>query len=191
MTPQRAANTLYEMWRNATPDERPEIERKLFAAVRRHAQAVVIMKLAENSPDLVVNIAGDAIAQLARGQFREDSLFSTWVQGIAKRKIGEELRGRTRRRRVIDDRISVDALEERDEEEDEGQYRPRRQANVPNFDANILLDQVLLPRDKELASLKHEGFSSKEIAARIGISEEAVNSRWRRLKQKKSALDDH
>jgi RNA polymerase sigma factor (sigma-70 family) len=190
MTPQRAENALYEVWHSSTTEQRHDVERRLFAAVTRHAKAVVFIKLQEKAPDLVANIAGDALRQLARGQFRGACLFSTWVQAIALRKINEEIRRRTRQRRVIDDRTSVDDLEKWTtvdlEEGGEGvAYRSRQQIKLPNFDAKILLDQVLSHEDKELVGLKHEGLSSEEIAAKIGISKEAVNSRWRRLKQKK------
>lgn len=186
MTPQNAENALYEKWRDASPEERPAIERTLLAVVSKHAQKVISLELAEDAPDLVANIAGDAIQQLVRGRFRGECLFSTWTHEIARRKIREELRRRTRQRKVIDDRTTVDALEEKDAEEDDGGYRPRQQIRQPNFDPPILLDQVLSdqmlsPNDRKLARLKLEGLASEEIGVKLRITHEAVDSRWRRL----------
>jgi RNA polymerase sigma factor (sigma-70 family) len=185
MTP-HAEDVLYEKWRNASPEERPEIEGKLFALVSRHAQAVISLKLAEDAADLVANIAGDAIGQLSRGKFREEALFSTWVHEIALRKVDEELRRRIRQRKVIDDRTTVDAVEDHDQEDQEqtAHYRPKQEIRHPNFDVRILLGQVLCPREAELARLKDEGLTSQDIGIKMGISHEAVDSRWRRLQKK-------
>lgn len=180
MTPQNAENALYEKWRDASPEERPEIERTLLAVVRKHAQKVISLELAEDAPDLAANIAGDAISQLVRGQFNEQCLFSTWAHSIALHKIWEELRRRTRQRKVVDDRTSLDGVEEKDEE---ARYRPRQQIEQPNFDAKILLEQVLSPKDRELARLKYEGLTSRQIGASLRIHPDAIDSRWSRLKK--------
>lgn len=48
-------------------------------------------------------------------------------------------------------------------------YRRRQQIRVSDFDAKILLDQVLSPERAELARLKHEGLTSKEIGHKLGV----------------------
>jgi DNA-directed RNA polymerase specialized sigma24 family protein len=95
-------NELYEQWRGASADERPEIERQLLPVVKNLARAVVI-KLLQNScpPHLVGETASDIIRSLP--SFRGDSKFSTWAYAIAEKKTKMELRSRIRSRKVFDE----------------------------------------------------------------------------------------
>ncbi len=175
-------NELYEEWWNTPEDQRPDVERRLFAAVRPHAQAVLWEKLGENNPDLTHDIVVAVVNQLA--DFRRECKFSTWVHEIASRKADEELRKRMRRRKVFDETKEV--LDERHAEEGEvaNAVYP---SETPDFDSPIEFDQLCAKLPQEDAALlryKNEGLSSEEIAAKMGIGQEAVDSRWARLKSK-------
>jgi RNA polymerase sigma factor (sigma-70 family) len=137
--------------------------------------------MGERNPDLVHEIAKAAVRDL--GSFRGASRFSTWVQGIAEKKIKAELRGRIRRRRVIDDRVRVDVAET---EEDE---HPRwKHARIePDLESPITLDQfakVLSAQEKRLLLGMLEGKDRNELAQELRIGSEAVDSRRRRLTNK-------
>jgi RNA polymerase sigma factor (sigma-70 family) len=75
--------------------------KQLFNAVLKHARAIIWKRLHENDyelEDLAYDITSEAIKNLSLGRFDERSKFSTYVQGIAKNKINEELETRITRR---------------------------------------------------------------------------------------------
>ena len=172
-------NELYEQWRGAAEGERCDLETRLFQKVLRHAKAVVWIGLHERNPDLAQDIALAVLRNLSG--FRGDSKFSTWVQAIAERKVDEELRKRIRRRNVFDERKVV--VTNPEEEEVVGAVHP---TELPDFDSGIAFGEICrrLPTEEDamLLRCKRDGMSSVEIAARMGISQEAVDSRWARLK---------
>lgn len=163
---------LYDRWAQAPPEERSEIERQLVHEVQKHARKVIWLKLEEENPDLVQEIAAGA---MRLDRFSGGSKFSTWVHGIAKNQIKEELRSRKRRRRVIDENIEFD-------EENEAFA-----AEPPDQDVGIALDQLgegLSEAEAAVFEAMVEGKDQNEIAAELGIGAEAVDSRRRRLKEK-------
>jgi RNA polymerase sigma factor (sigma-70 family) len=164
-----------------------ELETKLASRVARHARAVVWEKLKEDQPELVQDVASAVMTRLR--DFRSDRgcKFSTWVHGIAKRKVYEEIRRRRRERKVFDKTIEV-VPESRIELDGESsnQLREVVPTTPPNSDA-IVFGQFFatLPRkDAALLRYKYEGLTSKEIAEKMGTGIDAVDCRWARLKQK-------
>ena len=186
-------NELYEEWCAAT--DRRDVEKRLYNAVSRHATAVVLEKFPEGHRDLPHDIASAVIGRLE--EFRQGSKFSTWVHAIAVRKTDEALRKLVRKRKVFDETkvVVADAREKTEQEGgDEEEMRNRVSAvSRPDFDSSIALDQIcsrLPEEDAALVGYKREGLTSPEIAAKLGTTQEAVESRWARLtsrqKKKKS-----
>jgi RNA polymerase sigma factor (sigma-70 family) len=173
-------NELYEKWRNSTGAERSELEGRLFHAVVRHAQAVVWTSLREWNPDLAQEIALAAFRNLPR--FRGDSKFSTWVHAIGRNKVRELLRNRTRWRKIF----AQSPVFERQDKEREHDSNPLEFAGkMPDFETQILVDELcegLNRRDAILFRCKCEKMSSDEIATILGMTTEAVDSCWARLK---------
>jgi RNA polymerase sigma factor (sigma-70 family) len=180
-------NELYEEWRAAT--DRQDVEQRLYSAVSRHATAVVLEKFPEGHRELPHDIASAVIGRL--GKFRQGSKFSTWVHAIAVRKTDEALRKLVRKKKIFDETkvVVADAGEKTEQEDgDEEEMRNRVSAVTrPDFDSSIALDQLsnhLPEEDAALVRYKREGLTSAEIATRLGTTQEAVESRWERLKSR-------
>jgi len=165
---------LYAQWRHAPGADKPDLEEKLFNEVLKHDTAVIWGKLGESNHDLAHDIASDTIKNL--GKFREQSKFSTWVQGIAKKKILHELRTRVRRRRVFD--------EQADYEKELGKRKLDASGDI---EASILLEGIrrgLTSNEGLLLDAMIERLNTAEIAEKFGISEDAAESRQRLLRKK-------
>ena len=102
-------NDVYRKWLEAPGPRYAHLEAKLASRVSRHAQAVVWEKLQEHQPELVQDIATATAIMIRLRDFRSDRdcKFSTWVHGIAERKVYEEIRKRRRERMVFDKTIEV------------------------------------------------------------------------------------
>jgi RNA polymerase sigma factor (sigma-70 family) len=177
-------NELYAKWREASEVEKQELEKPLFNAIRKHASAVIWNSLREYNPELAYTVASDVIASLSK--FGHRSKFSTWVQGIAKKKINEYLRKTTRRRRVFDDRADY-------EKELEKEVPSKTFAKLSSFEtlddlnARFLLNDLkkgLKAQDRVLLDNMLEGRDTAELAEKLGISLDAAESRCRRLRMK-------
>ena len=182
-----AENKLYAKWLEAEPADRGDIEAKLYAAVKRHAQAVLWNKLDEAPDDLVASVAEAVITQLPK--FQGKSKFSTWVQGIAQRKTKQYIRGKVRARKVFDEYTAVVESTAAGESEDENSLDRRigviTPSVSPQVEGEIAVKQFRESLSKEDATLlqhKEQGLASKDIAERTGSTVEAVDSRWARLK---------
>jgi RNA polymerase sigma factor (sigma-70 family) len=147
---------LYDRWTQASPEERPEIERQLYPKLMKHARAVVWMELEEENPDLVQEIVA---AAMRLDRFAGKSKFSTWVQGIAKNQIKEELRSRTRRRRVIDENVEFD------EEGEIVGWEPLDHTIDMTLEE---LGEGLSDEEKVLYNAMLDGKEQNEIAAELG-----------------------
>ena len=123
-----------------------------------------------------------AKAALNVDRFKEESRFSTWVQAIASRKCWEELRRRTRRRAVFD------AWPEPDDEDDDFQIADdRAEENFARVDVTVSVEQLaedLNPEEEQLLMMVLDGLDQNVIAARLGITPHAAESRRRRLRGK-------
>lgn len=177
-------NELFQQWLEADPASRGDIEPKLYAAVKRHAQAVLWKQLNEPTPDLLDEVANAVMTQLA--EFRRDSKFSTWVEGIARRKAKQYIRGRVRARRVFDERVAVVESHSTDDY-GEPHVREVTPSVVPTLDSEISAQQFrkgLSTEDAAVLRGKEEGMNSKDVAKAAGTTVEAVDSRRARLKRK-------
>jgi RNA polymerase sigma factor (sigma-70 family) len=174
-------NELYAKWLEADPAERRDVEAKLHAAVKRHAQAVLWNKLKEAPADLVDAIAVAVMTQLEK--FRRGCKFSTWVDEIARRKAKEYIRGKVRARKVFDEYVAV-------VENDRDDYLKPRVGEIvpsvsPESEGKTAVQQFvesLSSEDRALLLNKFKGLKSKEIAEAMRTTVEAVDSRWASLK---------
>jgi len=164
-------NALYADWQKASDEEKSRLEFPLYSAIREHAKSLILKSLGKDDPDLEHEIGVAAISGLSN--FLGKSKFSTWVQRIALNKINQELRTRERHRKVFaesDDAhepISNDTQEHLDE-----QFRLAALTKGLTSDELTLLDGEL------------HGMSRREVAETLGITVNAAESRWRRLKDK-------
>ncbi len=165
-------DALYEEWKIASEEQRRPLEDRLCAAIKQHAETVVWTKLHENNPDLVQEIISAAVHGM--GIFREQSQFSTWVEAIARNKVKQKLRARTRRRKVFDENAQL-------EEE-------KLLAGLePDFHSSIELSWLsrgLNRRERQVLQCMVEGLDQRDIAKRLGISPDAAEGARRRLRQK-------
>lgn len=178
-------NELYERWLATEPGNRGDIEERLYAAVRRHAQAVLWNQLNEPTPELADDVVNAVMIQLRK--FRRDSKFSTWVEGIARLKAKQYIRGKVAARRVFDEYMAV--VEDNPANDDYGKSRVGQVTPIvlPQFDTAISARQLresLGAEDAIFLQQKAEGLQSKEIAEATGSTVEAVDSRWARLKRR-------
>jgi RNA polymerase sigma-70 factor (ECF subfamily) len=172
-------NELYKKWQDTDEKDRGQVEGPLSNALSKHAQAVVSEKLRESDPDLVQDVVVAVFQHLDR--FRGHSQFTTWVHSIAQNKITDSVRRRVRRRQVFDDRKVVSDAPPLSGEADV--VCPTERPDDP--DSRIAFTALLDGLSQEsalLLSSKAEGFTSGEIGMKLGISAEAVDSRWARLK---------
>jgi RNA polymerase sigma factor (sigma-70 family) len=177
-------NELYEKWRNARGMEQETLREKLYHAVKRHAAAIVWKKFPEGYWDVPNDIAANVICKL--DTFRGRCKFSTWVHEISKRNTDEAIRKLIRSKAVFDRTKVV----EEDETDADGSEKARNRVYAtvrPDFDRPIAFKEFCKHLSKNHAALllyKLSGSRSKEIAMKMGISQEAVDSKWARLKRK-------
>ena len=169
-----AENELYEKWRDPSGTERESVDARLFDAVAGHAQAVVWQKLHESNPDLIQEIVLAVYRNISR--FKGESKFSTWVHAIAKNKVSEKIRRRTQHRKLFNDYVDIS------EESDEALWQYQ-----PDFTIRIAIDELaagLSATEQLILWGKHDNFTDPEIAKMLGKTSSAVESKWRRLKEK-------
>lgn len=159
-------NDLFDAWR-AAPDNK-DLEGRLVEALRLYARRLVFKFLGTYSPEIENTAVYQALTY--SHQFRGDAKFTTWFYPVVHNLCSKELR-----RKIVE-----------------------RERNVPIEDAEnigvdsepeveITLDEVLEEldeMDQRIAQLKLEGFKESEIAAQLGVTEDSVRNRWRRLKLK-------
>jgi RNA polymerase sigma factor (sigma-70 family) len=180
-------NELFAQWRKALPAERREVEAKLYAAVKGHARAVLWNTLGEAPDDLVEATVVAAMTGLAR--FRQESKFSTWVEGIARNQAAEHLRSKVSARRVFEDFAAIPEDKDRDDEEDSPKTHVGKAipSVLPQIVGEIAVEEFrdsLSDEDAALLRYKQQGMTSKEIAIAMGTTVEAVDSRSARIKPK-------
>jgi RNA polymerase sigma factor (sigma-70 family) len=178
-------NELYQQWRDTSDEQKRELEKRLYDAVSKHARAVIWQQLEEQNPDLAQSIAAAAIMRVPT--FRQESKFSTWMEGVARKQIKQELRRRTRSRKVFDE--YSDVFEHVDDEKE--LTDPQASAAFLEREQRILLETLrkeLSPKEYVLLECMRESMSTPEIAARLKIADDAVESRRRRLMKKLQRL---
>jgi RNA polymerase sigma factor CnrH len=176
-------NELYAQWRDAAVEKKPELEKKLFNKLVDHSNGVIWQMMHERDPELEAlarDIASDAVKNLSLGRFSERSKFSTYVQGIAKNKINEEMERRIVRR----NRFYVSKNPEEDIELADSNAKDAFERVEEGLDLAPLerLVQALPKKDHVLLDCVLNGMTMTEAAEKLGDTEDAAESRLRRLK---------
>ena len=151
--------------------------------MRRHREAAVAEARRLLGDDaLAEDVAQEAFARvyLARGRYREDFAFRTWLMTLVRNLCVDQLRRRKR------GPIPTDALPERPSPSAESEYlaMERRMrlwnslAALPPVDAGLLTGYAL------------EGMSYRELAARYHLSVPQVKIRLHRLRKRLRAEED-
>jgi RNA polymerase sigma factor (sigma-70 family) len=169
---------LYSQWRDASDEEKPKLKQQLFNEVMRHARNVIWGKIPETDQNLARDIASVVIEQL--GEFRAASKFSTWAHRIILNRCNLYLR-----QKVVDrNRFYVSE----EPEEDIILKDPKAEAAFEAVDLGIDFETVerfvktLPKKDHVLFECVRDRMTMAEAAERLGDSEDATESRWRRLK---------
>jgi RNA polymerase sigma factor (sigma-70 family) len=170
---------LYERWRLAPIDEKPEIEKQQFGVVLKHAKKVIRQMVPEADDHLAREIASQVIERLAK--FRQESKFSTWSHKIILNQSNLYLRRRIPER----ERFYVSPGKP---EEDINLADPRAEAAFDRVEEALDLQPVerltrtLPKKDYVLLQCILAEMTMAEAAKKLGDSEDAAESRWRRLK---------
>ena len=177
--PRSDENELYAQWRDAPDMEKPRFEKPLFDRLLHHARAVIWLKTYERDPEwenLASDIASAAIKNLSLERFKEGSKFSTYVEGIARNKINEELERRiTKRETTYVSANPEDDITLKDDKAEAAFDKVEKDADLER------LVKELRGKDYVLLQCKLDGMTTAEAAERLGDSEDAAESRWRRL----------
>ena len=164
--PINAENQLYENWITGNPEDRLKLEKELIVQLKRHAARVCWMVLRSNSPDLIDEIAYNAILEL--DQFNGDSLFSTWFHARALHRCYNERRFQRYAKKLTAEKL----------------YPEQENSKRTQLDSRILVQKILAAAkddERELLELKFKGYTFEEIAEILNVSKKAVNKKWHRL----------
>ncbi len=121
-------------------------------------------------------IAGDVANDLRLdwprrvGTYKGESEFGTWLYQVVRNAALSALR---HRRRVADRERSLAAL---------GPGEPAAPPDESTLLRREIIARLRLPRDREVAELRRQGYRYREIAARIGSTETAVRTRFHRIR---------
>jgi DNA-directed RNA polymerase specialized sigma24 family protein len=177
-------NELYAQWRDAPDEGKPELEKKLFSRLLGHSKAVIWQMMHEHDLELEAlarDIASDAIKNLSLGRFKKGSKFSTYVQGIAKNKIYEEMERRVIRRNrfYAFDENQEDDINLKDSKVEVAFSRVEEGLDLEPLERLV---KMLSKKECVLLDCMLDGMTMAKAAEKLGDSEDAAESRWRRLK---------
>jgi RNA polymerase sigma factor (sigma-70 family) len=171
-------NHLYAQWRDAPAEEKPELKEQLFNEVLKRARNVMWRKIPEADKNFARDIASVVIEQLA--QFEGKSEFSTWVHRIILNHCNLYLRKNVQDK----NRLYVSVNPEKDIKLKD----PRAEAAFDRVDGALdaepleQLVETLPKKDGVLLDCMLDGITMVEAAEKLGVTEDAAESRWRRLK---------
>ena len=155
-------NELYARWKT----ERTEAAKAaLFAALERHAHAVVYLEFGTRRPEIVNEALWRATCAIAR--FRGDAKFSTWFHRIV---LNLCYKIRLREHNLAEVELT-DTLPD---------------GSFERLEARIAFEELLRllrPEEREFVLLKLE-MADEDIAQKLGLSNAGVRSRWHWIKQR-------
>lgn len=164
-------NDVFLAYREATGDDKTRLERELIHLLRRHAKALVYLKLKEHREDLVNYAVWLAIRDHKSFEGRNNAKFSTWVHHIVVNVCNSALRGKQRRREIALDDILEPATDTIDVADTQ-------------MELERLFDLHLSDEEHELVRLKLAGADSEEIAKVLNIAPATVRVKFLRLKER-------
>ena len=167
--------------REAAPDAVTRLCERFGPKLNRFAQAWLVGD-GPAAEDVTVLALLDAVRNIGKFDPRRSS-FSTWLFGIARRKVQDELRRRRRRRSVpASSQVPVDAVAETAADEDMAETlasrvtAQRQVARVAEALSGLEYEVLVLSAAAEL--------SAPEIGRLVGRSERAIHSILHRARNK-------
>jgi RNA polymerase sigma factor (sigma-70 family) len=164
-------NEVYAAYREATGDDKERLETQLIQLLRKHAHALVYLKLHEHREDLVNYAVWLAIRDHESYEGRNGARFSTWFHHVVIRVCQMSLRSKERQREV--------SLEDVPEPSTPGADTADRQIELGR-----LFEEHLSAEEKELVRLRLAGADSQEIADQLGVAPSTVRVRFARLRDR-------
>ena len=121
--------------------------------------------------ELAADVTNDLRLSWARrvGTFKGKAQFGTWLYQVVRNASLSALR---RRRRVTERECALDRLAV-----ESAACEP-----TPPALSHDLIARLRLPRDRQVAELRRQGYRYREIAERIGSTETAVRTRFHRIR---------
>jgi RNA polymerase sigma factor (sigma-70 family) len=178
--PKTDENEVYAQWRDASPEEKEVFERELFGNVHRHARAVIFQTIHQANKDLAHDITSTVITQLA--DFKGKSKFSTWVHRIILNHCYDYIRRTTvERERFYASENPQDDIRLKDDKAEGAFYRVDQALDLEPLKRLI---EELPNKDYVLLDCRLDGLTIQEAATKLGDSEDAVESRWRRVRSR-------
>lgn len=170
-------------------NERAVLENQLFREVKKRAGRRVWNKVMEPCSDLVQEVMLAVFRKLP--EFRGDSKLSTFVTSITGNKLKEFGRERVYWRRFFQQRPNLALDDDKGDQFDEVFIKPsdlqlRVHEAEEYYTRPILIGELcqnLSEEDKAVVRCKYEDMASIDAAQRLGVSIEAFDSRWARLKR--------
>ncbi len=175
--------------REAAPEAVTLLCERFGPKLNRFAQAWLLGD-GPAAEDVTVVALLDAVHNISRFDPRRSS-FSTWLFGIARRKVQDELRRRRRRSSVpASSQVSVDTVAETAADEDMAEALSSR---ITAQQQVAKLAEVLSRLEYEVLVLSAAGeLSAPEIGRIVGRSERAIHSILHRARKKaRKRLTDH
>lgn len=164
-------NEIFAAYRDATGEDKARLEAELIRLLRKHAKALVYLKLKAHREDIVNYIVWLAIRDHKAFEARNDAKFSTWFHHIAINKINDELRSKQRRREIaLDDILEPTA--------------DTVKAAENQMELEQLFNVHLSEEENELVRLRLAGADSEEIAEALDIAPATVRVKFLRLKER-------
>lgn len=164
-------NQVYAAYRDATGDEKERLEIELIHLLRKHAHALVYLKLKEHREDLVNYAVWLAIRDHLSFESRNDAKFSTWFHHVVTNVCNTVLRVKQRLREVALDDVSEPSID--------GTSSIHQQIELDR-----LVDDHLSDEEKTLVRLRLSGADSQEIAKELGVAPSTVRVRFGRLRER-------
>jgi RNA polymerase sigma factor (sigma-70 family) len=164
-------NEVYAAYRDATGDEKEQLEAELIRLLRKHAHALVYLKLKEHREDLVNYAVWLAIKDHLSFESRNDAKFSTWFHHVVTNVCNTALRVKQRQREVALDDVSEPSVD--------GTAAVHQQLELER-----LMDDHLSDEEKTLVRLRLSGADSQEIARELGVAPSTVRVRFGRLRDR-------
>jgi RNA polymerase sigma factor (sigma-70 family) len=164
-------NEVFIAYRDATGEEKNRLETELIHLLRRHAKALVYLKLKTHREDLVNYAVWLAIRDHKDFEGRNGAKFSTWFYHIVMNVCNTALRGKQRQREVPFDDIlepSVDTIHAMDSQ----------------MELDRLFGDHLSEEENALVRLRLAGADSEEIADALGVAPATVRVKFLRLKER-------
>jgi RNA polymerase sigma factor (sigma-70 family) len=174
--PKKVENDLYEQWHDASAEEKPKFERRLFRVVR-HARNVILGKIPEADENLPRDIASTVIERLA--EFNGESKFTTWEHRVILNQCNLYLREKVKGRK----RLYVS----KDDPEDDIKLKDfKAEAAFAKVEQAVDLERIdrvakgLSPEDYRVWKCWRDGMTMKATAEKLGIPEDSAENSLRR-----------